>query len=227
MRRIIGFLILFSVWSISKIFYRGHFRWVGAHPENPWKQTRLIVFLNHTSLYEPLFMRAFPFSYLWYIAGHVNVPGADVTLKRPIVGTFWKLMVPRISPVSRKNDGTWSNYLKTIREDDLVIIAPEGRMKRPSGLDKSGRPMTVKGGVSDIIETLGHGGMVICQSGGLHHVQSPGQIFPRLFKKITMDLYYINISDYLKTFPDNHRERKIEIIRDLQKRLEQNYPKDV
>lgn len=227
MRRLIGFSLLFAVWGFSKIFYRGNFKWVGPHPENPWKKTRLIVFLNHTSLYEPLFMSVFPISFLWHIAGHVNVPGADITLNRPIVGTFWKLMVPRITSVSRKKDETWVNYLKTIREDDLITIAPEGRMKRPSGLDKSGKPMTVKGGVADIIEVLGHGGMVVCLSGGLHHVQVPGQVFPRLFKKISMDLVYVDLKDYLATLPENSRERKIEIIRELQRQLDQNCPKEV
>lgn len=227
MRRLIGFSLLFVVWGFSKIFYRGNFNWVSTHPENPWKKTRLIVFLNHTSLYEPLFMSVFPISFLWHIAGHVNVPGADITLNRPIVGTFWKLMVPRITSVSRKKDETWVNYLKTIREDDLITIAPEGRMKRPSGLDKSGKPMTVKGGVADIIEVLGHGGMVVCLSGGLHHVQVPGQVFPRLFKKISMDLVYVDLKDYLATLPENSRERKIEIIRELQRQLDQNCPKEV
>lgn len=227
MRRVIAFLILFSVWAVSRIFFRGNYQWIGPSPKNPWDHTRLIVFLNHTSLYEPLFMGTFPPAFLWHIAGHVNVPGADITLSRPIVGTFWKLMVPRISPVSRKKDETWINYLNTIREDDLITIAPEGRMKRPTGLDKSGKPMTVKGGVADIIDTLGHGGMVICLSGGLHHVQSPGQIFPRIFKRISMNLVYVEISEYLASFPENHRERKIAIIKDLQQRLDQNCPEEV
>jgi Acyltransferase len=226
-RRLLAFLILFGVHALSKIFYRGNFHWKGAHPTAPWTKIRLIIFLNHTSLYEPLFLQVFSLPYLWHLAGHVNVPAADITLSRPIVGTFWKLMVPRISSVSRKMDKTWSNYLRTIRPEDIIMIAPEGRMKRPGGLDKYGKPMTVKGGVADIIEVLGHGGMALCMSGGLHHVQSPGQILPRPFKKINMDLYYIDIKDYLESFPENPRERKIAMIRDLQRRLTQDCPSEV
>ena len=225
MRRILAFIILAGVKTFSWIFYQGRYTWLGSVPENKWKDIRLMVFLNHTSLYEPIFSQIIPFSYLWHLAGHFNIPGADVTLDRPLVGTFWKLMVPKIASVSRKKDATWENYLDSIQKDSVVMIAPEGRMKRPNGLDRFGKPMTVRGGVADIIESIDEGHMVLCLSGGLHHVQSPGQHFPKLFKKIEMNFSYIDIKEYKAQFPQNSRERKIKIVQDLQLRLERDCPK--
>ena len=43
--------------------------------------------------------------------------------------------------------------MNQIDEDAVVIILPEGRMKRATGLDKKGMPMTVRGGVADILPT--------------------------------------------------------------------------
>ena len=225
MRRILAFLILAGVKTLSWIFYQARYTWLGSVPDNKWKDIRLMVFLNHTSLYEPIFSQIIPFSYLWHLAGHFNIPGADVTLDRPLVGTFWKLMVPNIASVSRKKDATWENYLDSIQKDSVVMIAPEGRMKRPNGLDRFGKPMTVRGGVADIIESIDEGHMVLCLSGGLHHVQSPGQHFPKLFKKIEMNFSYIDIKEYKAQFPQNSRERKIKIVQDLQLRLERDCPK--
>lgn len=145
MRRIIAFLLLATVKIVSHVFYRGNFKWITEHPEKPFKKARLIVFLNHTSLYEPIYLRAVSYDFLWRLAGNANVPGADITLKRPIVGTFWKLMVPNIASVTRKKDSSWSTYLNSIRPESIVMIAPEGRMKRLNGLDKRGNPMTVQG----------------------------------------------------------------------------------
>lgn len=225
MRRFIGFMILSSVKIISMIFYRSEYTWLTKTPKNPWQNIRLMVFLNHTSLYEPLFTQILPFRYLWHLAGHFNIPGADITLNRPIVGTFWKLMVPNIASISRKKDATWEHYLDSIKETDVVMIAPEGRMKRPNGLDKFGKPMTVRGGIADIIESMDSGIMLLCLSGGLHHVQSPGQSFPNLFKTIRMNLTYLDIREYKAQFTGSPRERKFKMIQDLQRRLENDCPK--
>jgi hypothetical protein len=184
-----------------------------------------MVFLNHTSLYEPIFLQLIPFRYLWHMAGHFNIPGADITLKRPIVGTFWKLMIPNISSISRKDDHTWKNYLHSIKPQDVVVIAPEGRMKRPNGLDKFGKPMTIRGGVADIIEAMSDGGMMLCFSGGLHHVQRPGQHLPNFFKTIKMNFSYFAINEYKSQFTGPPRERKLQMVQDLQLRLERDCPK--
>ena len=38
--------------------------------------------------------------------------------------------------------------------DVVVVLSPEGRMKRKNGLDKHGRPMTVRGGIGDILDRI-------------------------------------------------------------------------
>ncbi len=185
-----------------------------------------MVFLNHTSLYEPLFITALPFSFLWRMAGSMNIPGANITLDRPIVGRFWKLMVPNITSITRKRDESWENYLVQISPEDIVMIAPEGRMKRPSGLDKDGKPMTVRAGIVDILEKMNEGDMLLCLSGGLHHVQAPGELYPTPFKKIAMNFSLFNIAEYKKQFSLDPKQRRIEIVKDLQSRLERDCPKD-
>jgi len=184
----------------------------------------MIVFMNHTSLYEPLFASALPFSFLWKLAGHNSVPGADITLSRPIVGFFWKLMIPKITSITRKKDESWDYYLNSIEPDDVIMIAPEGRMKRPGGLDKQGKKMTVRGGIVDIIEKLDSGNMVLAMSGGLHHVQKPGQLFPKLFKTIAMNVVKVDIKVYKAQFQGSRSEVKLRMIEDLQRRLENDCP---
>ena len=225
MRRIIAFFILAAVKCGSTLLYRGKFTWITHTPEDPWARARLVVFMNHTSLFEPLFIQHLSFATLWHLAAHMNVPGADITLDRPIVGAFWKLMIPGIASITRRRDNSWDNYIASIKEDSVIIIAPEGRMKRPNGLDKFGKPMTVRGGVADIMEQIKDGGMILCLSGGLHHVQSPGQHLPRIFKTISMNFVYLDIASYRKQFSSNPRQRKIQIVKDLQERLEKNCPK--
>lgn len=225
MRRLSGFFLLALVKTISTILYRCRHKWLNTIPKKPWnKDIRLLVFLNHTSLYEPLFLQAMPYSYLWHLADHANVPAADVTLKRPIVGLFWKLMIPNIVPVTRKSDSSWSRYVSSIHHDDVVLIAPEGRMKRPNGLDKYGKKMTVRGGVADIIMSMDDGIMLVCLSGGLHHVQAPGQHLPKFFKPISMNTFYLDIKEYKSQFSSDFREQKLAIVQDLQERLEKHCP---
>jgi hypothetical protein len=224
MRRFTAFFILSLVKTFSHLFYRARFQWLGSVPPDPFFKARLFIFLNHTSLYEPLYAQALSYKFLWKLAKLANVPGADTTLNRPLVGRFWKLMLPNIASITRQKDSSWDHYLQTIDPQSIIMIAPEGRMKRPNGLDKNGRPMSVRGGVADIIESLDQGGIILCLSGGLHHVQSPGQLFPRLFKKIRMNLVYLEISDYKKSFSGTNRERKLAIIKDLQNRLEKDCP---
>ena len=65
----------------------------------------------------------------------------------------------------------------------MVIILPEGRMKRENGLDLHGNPMNVRGGIADILLAMKQGRMLIAYSGGLHHVQFPGGV-PRIFKTV-------------------------------------------
>ena len=228
MRRLISFLLLCGVKIFSHIFFRGKFHWDQVSNDDKYfENVKLVIFLNHTSLYEPLFFQAAPFRFLWRLTFHAHIPGADVTLNRPIVGKFWKLLIPNISTITRKRDDSWDQFLKNIDEHSLIALAPEGRMKRPNGLDKFGRKMTVRGGVADIIDKLHEGKMLICLSGGLHHVQAPGILIPKLFKTISMNFVTMEISEYLKQFSAEPKRRKIEIIHDLQHRLENDCPQEI
>jgi 1-acyl-sn-glycerol-3-phosphate acyltransferase len=224
MRRFFSFLILGSIKMLVHLFYRSQFTWSPPRDEIDFGQIRLMILLNHTSLYEPLFLSELPFGFLWRIADKIHLPIADVTLKRPLVGLFYKLMLPRVFPITRKSDSSWQNYLASIEPEDVVIIAAEGRMKRPNGLDKNGKPMSIRGGVADIIDRLDGGSLLLCHSGGLHHIQKPGQRVPRIFQPIRMHVACVSILEYKKRFSQNPRERKVQIVADLQQRLEQETP---
>jgi 1-acyl-sn-glycerol-3-phosphate acyltransferase len=225
MRGWISFLVLGGIKLIVRAFYRRQFTWTPDRSQIQFEKARLLVLLNHTSLYEPLFLSELPTGFLWRIADRIYLPIADVTLKRPIVGRFFKIMLPRVFPITRKSDSSWQNYLDSIQSDDLVMIAAEGRMKRPNGLDKQGKKMTIRAGVADIIERLDGGMLLICHSGGLHHIQKPGQTFPRLFQPIRMHVTEIPILEYKARFEGSARERKLAIVADFQKRLENDTPK--
>ncbi len=78
----------------------------------------------------------------------------------------------------------------------MVMILPEGRMMRRNGLDSNGQPMTVRGGIADILDAIPDGRMLLAYSGGLHHVQAPGDGLPRLFRSIRLNLEAVDIADY-------------------------------
>ena len=107
--------------------------------------------LNHTSLFEWLFAGSVPNRLLRRIAFHAVVPVADKTLDRPLVGRFFRFISPNCVRITREADHTWQSVLAEIDADSMLIIFPEGRMKRANGLDKHGRPMTVRGGIADIL----------------------------------------------------------------------------
>jgi hypothetical protein len=92
--------------------------------------------------------------------------------------------------------------LDRIDPDAMVVIAPEGRMKRANGLDSEGRPMTVRGGIADILQAVGSGRMLLAYSGGLHHVQIPGQFLPRPFKTIRVRLETVDIEAYCRSLKE-------------------------
>ena len=47
--------LLLGVKVASCAFYRFDVSWIGRRPPDPWSNLRLVLFLNHTSLFEPLF----------------------------------------------------------------------------------------------------------------------------------------------------------------------------
>ena len=56
--------------------------------------------------------------------------------------------------------------------------------------------MTVRGGIADILEAIPEGPMLLAYSGGLHHVQAPGERLPRLFRTIRMNFELVDIATY-------------------------------
>lgn len=195
-REYLVFLVLFLVKVFARIFYRLDYGFIGDVPPDPWRGHRLVAILNHTSLYEALFAGVCPNRFLWRIARHGVVPIAKKTADRALVGRFYGLVAKRVISITRERDETWSEVLRQIDPDAMVLILPEGRMKRANGLDSDGKPMTVRGGIADILETIGEGRMLLAYSGGLHHVQVPGQGLPRLFKTIRMRLEVVEIGAY-------------------------------
>ena len=196
MRAAAVFLVLLTVKVISRIFYRQDMRFVGDVPADPWRRIRVVAFLNHTSLYEPIYAGGAPVGFLWRLARHGVVPAAQKTLDRPLVGLLFRFVARNVVAITRERDHTWAAVLGRIDPDSMVVILPEGRMKRRGGLDSQGQPMTVRGGIADILEAVPEGRMLIAYSGGLHHVQAPGERIPRLFQRVRMLLELIEIADY-------------------------------
>lgn len=155
------------------------------------------------------------------------IPGADKTLNRPVVGMFFRLLSPGIISITRKRDDTWDEFLNSMYDDAIIAIVPEGRMMRRNGLDLEGKKMTVRGGVGDILKRIDKGQMVIAYSGGLHHVQVPGEHwYPRLFKTLRIDLEVFEINDFKSSFiePEGSDEWKRAVIAWLQHGLETKCP---
>ena len=196
MRTLLTFTVLMAAKTFSRVFFRHHVRWIGPTPDDPWADLRLVILLNHTSLFEWLFAGSAPNRFLWRTAKHAVIPVADKTLRRPIVGPFFSMVGQNVVPITRKPDESWKQLLQRVDPEGMVIILPEGRMKRESGLDEQGRPMTVRGGVADVFEGLPEGRMLMAYSGGLHHVQVPGQRLPRLFKHLHLSIENLDITTY-------------------------------
>src|SRR4029453_14173600 len=95
------------------------------------------------------------------------IPGAEKTANRPLVGRFFRLFAPDVIPISRQRDSTWQEVVDRIGPRSLVVIAPEGRMKRSTGLDAEGNPMTVRGGIADVLRGIPGGYLLVGYSGGL------------------------------------------------------------
>ena len=130
--------------------------------------------------------------------------------------------------ISRKRDHTWDNFLSQMKSDDIILIAPEGRMMRKTGLDFFGNEMSMRAGVSDIIRRLDEGKIGFIYSGGLHHVQTPGQLFPKIFKTLFLNIEVCDIKDYkegLNYLLDKGHPFKKAVVLDLEKRKDENCPK--
>ena len=196
MRSYIVFLLLISIKAASRAFCRVRLEWV-REPEEAWSGLRVIALLNHTSLFEPVLLSVVPVRVLWQFAAHGVIPIADKTLSRPVVGRLFRLIARRVVPVTRERDDTWSEVLDQNRDSEsLIILCPEGRMKRPTGLDRSGNPMTVRGGIADLLASSPGGRVLLAYSGGLHHIQAPGERFPRPFRRAWLGVETLDIATY-------------------------------
>ncbi len=197
MRHHLIYLVLLLLKAYSRLFYKQQTEWVQPiGDEDPWRPFRLVIVLNHTSLFEWLYAGTVPNSFLRRLADQAVVPVADKTLSRPIVGRFFRLIIPNCVPITREADHTWQSVLGQIDSESMLIIFPEGRMKRADGLDKHGRPMSARGGIADILLRHKGGPMMIAYSGGMHHIQVPGERLPRLFKTLRIRYEALDIDEY-------------------------------
>ena len=196
MRSLLVFLLLWVLKLTSRALFRLRGEWIGQPPDGRWDDIKLMVFLNHTSLYEPLFAGFAPNRLLWHFARHGVLPVADKTMRRK-VGIFFSFLARHVVVVTRQRDQSWDEVLNRVDRSAIVMILPEGRMMRKVGLDSKGRPMTVRGGVADILDVLSDGRLLLVYSGGLHHIQVPGQFKPCQVNKGRIEVHQ---TDRLLTF---------------------------
>lgn len=224
-KSLITFALLVGVRTLSRLFFRLENEWIGGEPEDYAAGTRIVAVLNHTSLYEPIIAGYAPFNLLWKFARHGVLPVAEKTMRRRI-GLFFAFLVRYPIVVTRQRDATWDKVLNKVDSKTLVIILPEGRMKRRNGFDSQGREMTVRGGIADILEVLPDGRMLIVYSGGLHHIQAPGELLPRAFKTVRCRMEMVDIADYRATVSATHPETDFRgaVIADLTRRRDAHCP---
>ena len=226
MRSRLIYLFLLSLKAFARLFYKHDVAWISTTTgDDPWQPFRVIVVLNHTSLLEWLFAGSVPNRLLRRIAYNAVVPVADKTLDRPLVGRFFRILTPNCVRITREADHTWQRVLEEIDEDSMLIIFPEGRMKRANGLDKDGRPMTVRGGIADILRAHEDGPLLIAYSGGMHHIQIPGRL-PRTFRTVRLRLEGTEIEAYRRTIGEDLPpvQFKRAVRADLQRRRDIHCP---
>ena len=226
MRSYLVFLLLLTVKLFSLLAYRVRLEWIGEE-DDPWADLRVLALLNHTSLFEPILAGAAPNKLLWQIAAHGVIPVADKTMDRPVAGRFFNLVAHTVIPITRERDDTWTLVLSRIHDRRaLVVILPEGRMMRPTGLDLHGRPMTVRGGIADILSTVEDGRVLLVYSQGLHHIHAPGDRFPRLFKSVRLRAETVDIPTYRDQMlaTDGPAGFKRAVIEDLERRRDAYCP---
>ncbi len=197
MRYWIIYWFLLALKLFSRCFYSHEAQWVGETPERPWQDYRLIAILNHTSLFEFVFAGIVPNTFLWRMARYGLVPIASKTLDRPFIGAFWRQIAGNVVSISRERDQTWKKVMESVDPRSMVIILPEGHMKRANGLDSKGRPLLVRGGIADLIEAIPDGKMLLAYSQGLHHIHIPDHSrFPRFFQPVRMRFEALDVEDY-------------------------------
>ncbi len=207
-RSLVVFALLLIIKYLGKIFYSYKEEWIGKKPKD-WKKVKIVAILNHTSLFDVLVAGFGKNSVLWRFARYGVLPVAEKTIKRKIIGLLFKLASREVIALTRKRDESWYRFIGKITNESLVAIMPEGRMKRKNGLDANGNPMTIRGGIADLLEVFSEGEMVIVYLGGMHHIQAPGEKIPRIFKKINARFQLVDIHQYKKEiFRRMEKEKK-------------------
>jgi hypothetical protein len=226
MKSLVSFWVMLFIKGVARLFYRFQIGWPDSTHSLPWKEIRVIALLNHTSLLEPIYVGFLPVHFLRTLSKRMVAPGADKTLNRPFVGMLYKLFSPGLVSITRKRDNSWQQFMEAIYPDSIIVIVPEGRMKRRNGLDLNGQKMTVRGGIVDVLEGLNHGQMVLAYSGGLHHVHAPGERSYHLFQTLKMNLESLSIADYKASFEGavGSEQWRSSVLTDLQHRLETKVP---
>ena len=224
-KSVLRFLLLLFVKYLGRFFYSFSPEWIGQGPSSQdLQEVRVIIFLNHTSLMDAIFLCAFPNRLLWRMACHMLAPVADKTLRRAWIGALFRALAPHVLPVTRKRDATWEHFVDKAFEKALICIAPEGRMKRPGGLDIYGKPMTVRGGIFQLLETMETGKLLFIYSAGMHHIQAPGGGLPRLFKRVSYAMELCGVRDYKRNLSQEAMFSKEKVIADLERRRDRHCP---
>ena len=226
-RSLVSFAVMMTMKTLARVFYRLTPKYLNQTVSNEdWKNVKLLIFLHHTSLFEPIYLGVVPNAFVWKLSKRMVAPMATKTGDRPIVGKIFKFMGPAIVSITRKRDASWSHFLNEIHPDSVITIVPEGRMMRAPGMDAYGHRMSVKGGVAEILHKLDSGKILFAYSGGLHHIQYPGQ-WPHIFKEAKINIEFKNLMEYKREIGFEHasfKEFKDAVIADLERRKEENCP---
>ena len=249
-RRVFVFCTLSLIKTIGHVLFSFNVKTTNGKALD-WDSFKVVAWINHTSLYDVFLICLFPYKFLWKASKTCMTPIAEKTIKRPLLGLIFKNLTSKKTFVSQKRDDSWAQFLESIEDSSIVALFPEGRMKRKNGLDKNGKELSIRGGIADILQKRTDGKMLIIYSGGMHHIQAPGEKWPKLFQTIHARLESADITDYKKSIslktpsdlskkivkqeasPSANREEenlqtlhheyfKTEVIKDLTQRRSQN-----
>ena len=219
-------VLLLVLKGLRFVFYPTSVNWIQKPESANWDDIRLIFILNHTSLFEFIYAGVIPLRFLRRMSQKLVIPVADKTLAHPFYGPILKTLAPAVIPVTRRRDRSWDDFLAQLKPDSILIVMPEGRMKRPDGFDKHGHPMTVKGGAWDMLRKFSHTKVLLVYSGGLHHVLPPGKYLPRIFKRLAVALEAVDVDAYLQMLQQHQFEddARRAAARDLEQRRDRYCP---
>jgi hypothetical protein len=219
--------LLLILKGLRYVFYPTGVQWIQKPGSDKWDDLRLIFILNHTSLFEFVYAGVIPFRFLARMSRKLVFPVAEKTILNQYYGAILKTLAPHVISVSRRRDHTWKRFLDQLTTDTILIVMPEGRMKRPNGLDKHGGAMTVRGGALEILKKFSGEKALLVYSGGLHHVLPPNRYLPRIFKRIAVALEAVDIDTYLNALKKSKSGLPLRdlVARDLEARRDRYCPR--